>query len=350
MDNNINIKPSSKGFSSTNTVYLKKTRDTHIKINAFHIPDKKNEGKIHHYTIDLSVWKRKSGTKDFEPFLNQDKDFKDAVSKQIRITDKDAIKNLSDFLNSQNKLIGQKVDHEIVITDKEEFVEISNIKDLLQKSNLSLDELENLDGIINIKKFSTSKDSLEKLIEYLDNENINFLDHAKSDPLTCLYEANQKEKFFQNWIESNLWIFGTSYIRKLDKTNLSFSSDSDIVMETLDGFYELIEVKLPSAELFRYDKNHKSYYPSPALSAALGQVLKYLQDVDEFKPNIEKANQTTVLFPKAKLIIGKEPIENGEKEALRRFNSSLNNIEILTYDNLIKNAEKLIEIYKSKVS
>lgn len=349
-ENNVNIKPTSNGFSSTETVNLKDTRDTKIKISAFHIPDKKNEGKIHHYTIDLSVWKRKTGTKDFEPFLNEDSDFPEATYKKIKIADKDAIKNLSNFLNTQNELIGKKVDREMVITDKKDLIEASKIKDLLHESSLSLDELDNLDGIINIKKFSSSKASLMKLMEYLEDKDKNFLDHAKSDPLTCTYDANQKEKFFQNWIELNLWVFGTSYIRKLDGTKLSFNSDSDIVMETLDGFYELIEVKLPSAKLFKFDDSHKTYYPAPDLSSALGQVLKYLQDVSEFKHNIEKANNTTVLFPKAKLIIGKEPREDKEKEALRRLNASLNNIEILTYDNLIKNAEKLIEIYKNKVS
>lgn len=350
MEKNISVKPASKGFSSTNTVYLKETRDTKIKINAFHIPDKKNDDKIHHYTIDLTVWKRKPKTQDFEASLPIEKDYPDATYKGIKLNDKETIDNLINFLLSQNELIGKKVDHEMVITDKKDFIETSKIKGLLQKSNLSLDELDSLDGVINIKKFSTSKGALMKLIEYLDNKDINFLEYAKSDPLTCIYEANQKEKFFQNWIESNLWVFGTSYIRKLDESNLSFSSDSDIVMETLDGFYELIEVKLPSASLFNFDKSHNTYYPSSTLSSALGQVLKYLQDVDEFKPNIEKANNTTVLFPKAKLIIGKEPSVDAEKEALRRLNASLNNVEILTYDNLIKNAEKLIEIYKNKVT
>ncbi len=80
------------------------------------------------------------------------------------------------------------------------------------------------------------------------------------------------------------------------------------------------------------------------------QVLKYLQDVSEFKHNIEKMNNTTVLFPKAKLIIGREPNDDKGKEALRRLNASLNHIEIITYDNLIKNDDKLIDIYKSKVN
>lgn len=348
MDNSIIIKPFKNGFSGTDIVHLKNTRDTKIKIQALHIPDSKNNDAIHHYTIKLSVWKRKKKTNDFEPFLNKDDDFEDATNKEISITDEEAIDNLLEFLISQHQSIGKTINQEYILTDKQDYLEISEIKKYLFDSNLSSDDLDNLDGIINIKKYSTAKDALSKLVSYIENKEIDFLWYAKSDPATCIYEANQKEKFFQNWIENNLWVFGTSYIRKLDTTSLSFKSDSDLVMETLDGFYELIEIKLPSVKLFNLDSSHDSYYPTADLSQAISQVLKYLQDVAEYKHNIEKSNNTTILFPKAKLIIGNKCQTEQEKEALRRLNSSLNNLEILTYDTLLKNADKLIELYKNK--
>lgn len=349
MANYINVKPVKNGFSNTNIITLKKTSQTEIKIQAFHIPNPKDDGKIHHYGIELSIWKKNKQTKEYEPYLNEDIEHMYSTTKSIKIQEKDVLDKLLKFLISQDALIGKRIEKEIILADKEEFIEINKIKDQLSKNELTISDLNSLDTIINIKKFTASRNSLIKLIEYLNDKNTNFLNNAKNDPLTSIYTANQKEKFFQNWIESNLWVFGTSYIRKLDKTKLSFNSDSDIVMETLDGFYELIEIKLPSVVLFKFDDSHNSYYPSPALSSAIGQVLKYLQDVAEYKHQIEKVNKTTILFPKAKLIIGIEPTKDGEKEALRRFNSSLNNIEILTYDNLIKNAGTLIEIYKSKV-
>jgi len=347
MATDINVTPVDNGFSTTNTVYLKKTRDTHVKIKAFHIPNKKENGAIHHYNIDLSIWKRKKGTQDFVPFMHEDKDFDDATSKSLKIQDKDTINNLLNFLLAQHKLIGLSIDNEFVISDKEEFLEISDIKAQLSSMNLSSDDLDSLNGIVNLKKYSEAQVALKKLMGYISTNPSTFIDYVKSDPKTCKYEANQKEKVFQNWIENNLWVFGTSYIRKLDITNLSFSSDSDIVMETLDGFYELIELKLPSVQLFNFDKSHNTYYPGVELSKAVSQVLKYLQDIADYKLNIEKENNTKILFPKAKLIIGLEPTLEGEKEALRRLNASLNNIEILTYDRLSQNTDKLIDFYKT---
>lgn len=346
MSEDINVKLVDNGFSTTNTVYLKKTRDTHVKIKAFHIPNKKENGAIHHYNIDLSIWKRKIGTNDFVPFMHEDKDFDDATSKSIKIQDKDTINNLLNFLLAQHKLIGLNIDNEFVISDKKEFLEISDIKAQLSSMNLSTEDLNSLNGIVNLKKYSEAQAALNKLVDYISTDTNTFLDYVKSDPETCKYEANQKEKIFQNWIENNLWVFGTSYIRKLDITKLSFSSDSDIVMETLDGFYELIELKLPSVQLFNFDKSHNSYYPSVELSKAISQVLKYLQDVADYKLNIEKENNTKILFPKAKLIIGLESKCESEQEALRRLNASLNNIEILTYDRLLQNTNKLIDFYK----
>lgn len=345
MKEKISIKPSSKGFSSTNTVYLKDTRDTKIKISAFHIPDKKNDGNIHHYTIDLSVWKRKIGTNDFEPFLSEDNDFPEATHKRIKITDKNAIKNLSSFLNSQNALIGSKIDTEVILTNKENYQEIESIKDKLSKLEISIDDLDSLNKIVKLKKIESGKLSLQKMLELIDEDPSNFLSNITKEPTTSSYQANQKEKVFQNWVENNLWVFGTSYIKKLEETSLSFTSDSDIVMETLDGFYELIELKLPIPDLFSYDSSHKTYYPSSKLSKAVAQTLKYLQDIAEYKHQIQNANNTKILFPKAKIIIGRSCISDDEKEALRRFNSSFNNIEIITYENMLNNAERLIGLY-----
>ena len=162
------------------------------------------------------------------------------------------------------------------------------------------------------------------------------------------YKAGQPEKIFQNWFESNLWIFGVEYLKQHDFRKISMFSEGDLLMESNDGYLDLIELKRPNLnyDIFKYDGSHKSYYPSPDLSKVLGQCLYYLQKLDESKLIIEKEYKLKILRPRIKIVLGRS---NGFKEqqldTLRMMNSGLNHIDIITYDMLIDNGNQIIASY-----
>lgn len=162
-----------------------------------------------------------------------------------------------------------------------------------------------------------------------------------------LIDGGAKELELEKWIKGNEWVFGIEYIRRLDATRIGLHSDADILMESLDGFADLIELKRASVSpLFIYDEDHKCYYPSSDLSQVIGQTIHYLERMEVAKDILKSEDDVDVLKPRAKIVIGRSSLMNPkEKQALRKLNDSLHNIEILTYDEIRSRAERIVEHY-----
>src|SRR5205823_12190851 len=146
----------------------------------------------------------------------------------------------------------------------------------------------------------------------------NITDSIKIHENLSGYVAGQPEKIFQNWIEKNTWTLGIDYIRKHPARKIGINSESDLIMETTDGFIDLIELKRPKFELFAYDESHKSYYPSKELSKVIGQCMQYLKILDNYKLVLEKEHKFKLLRPRVKIIVGRSDTFIDEQfEALR---------------------------------
>jgi len=234
-----------------------------------------------------------------------------------------------------------------------------SIKSVLNKINdeekialiieaLNEDEIQNLHASI---RQTNHKKSLSNLLQLLNLEEENKItDNIKLYPNLEQYAAGQSEKIFQNWIEENIWTLGIDYIKKHPARQIGLSSESDLIMETTDGFIDLIELKRPKFELFDYDPSHKSYYPSRELSKVIGQCLQYLKILDDYKLILEKQYKFKILRPRIKIIIGRTNNFNNEKfEALRMLNSSLNHIQIISYDYLYQCGENIISYYSQEL-
>lgn len=209
----------------------------------------------------------------------------------------------------------------------------------------SLSEIE-MDDLFTLQKrklWQAEIDNLEKLLLHEDGGNI--VEEVKKDPDLASYIAGQPEKIFQNWIEKNhLWVFGIEYVQKYDARKIAFFSEGDLLMESMDGFLDLIELKRPSLEIFKYDDSHKSNYPSPDLSKAIGQCLFYLEKMDDFKLNLEKEHKFKVLRPRIKIIGGRtKDFDDPKYNSLRMLNSNLNHIQIISYDYILCCGKKMIE-------
>lgn len=232
--------------------------------------------------------------------------------------DIDTITNLLDKFESNNKIRGL----------------LNSLSDL---------EIENLHGAYFHKHMS---DEIENLIELINNEDSGKLGKIGEIENLKKYNAGQPEKIFQNWIEMNLWIFGVEYLRKHDARKIAFFSEADLLMESSDGYLDLIELKRPSHQVLKYDKSHNCYYPHPSLSSVIGQCLFYLQKLDEYKLNIEKEYKVKVIMPRIKIIIGNSNNFNeAMSDTLRMLNSNLSNIQIITYNELISNGMVLLNKY-----
>jgi len=163
------------------------------------------------------------------------------------------------------------------------------------------------------------------------------------------YAAGQLEKIFQNWIEANLWIFVVEYIKKHDAKKIALFSEGDILMESVDGYLDLIELKRPKHSLLKFDKSHNCHFPHPDLSQVIGQSLFYLQKLGEYKHVIEKEYAVKVIMPRIKIIAGRNHDFNDvQKDCIRMLNSNLNSIQIITYDDLLRFGKLLLKTYEKE--
>lgn len=241
----------------------------------------------------------------------------------------------------------ESIEPNIIRTIFDKFQEVDRIKNILlvltdieaknlqvaYKYQLYKNELANLRELLRLEK---EWDVVRDIVWY---------------PELSAYVAGQPEKIFQNWIEKNLWIFGVEYIEKYDFRRIAFFSDADLLMKSMDWFLDLIELKRPKYDIFKYDNGHDCYHPSVDLSKVLGQCLFYLQKMDEYKLNIESENPTThIVSPRIKIIAWRsETFTPEEHKALRMLNSNLNHIQIITYDYLLQCWEQLLSQYTPSV-
>ena len=284
------------------------------------------------------------------------------VFEAIKILDSDTQKKILEFLRSQQ---GVNVSGKIIETTEEVLNIINGLKNIdpeilktiLNKLNekekintiletLSKIELKHLSAANKQRIYRVELDNLKQLLELEEKESI--VEEIKKCENLNSYTAGQPEKIFQNWIEKNLWVFGVEYVKKYDARKVALFSDGDLLMESMDGFLDLIELKRPKYEIFQYDAGHKSYYASPDLSKTIGQCLFYLQKMDDYKLNLEKEHKVKILRPQIKIIAGRtNNFNDAQFEALRMLNSNLSHIQIISYDYLLSCGKKLISLYEN---
>jgi NADH dehydrogenase/NADH:ubiquinone oxidoreductase subunit G len=222
--------------------------------------------------------------------------------------------------------------------DKDEKLQL--IVDALTES-----EIENLQASIKQTHHQKALVNLSQLLEL--EETTTITDTVKEHANLTEYVAGQSEKIFQNWIEKNIWTLGIDYIKKHPARQIGINSESDLIMETTDGFIDLIELKRPKFELFAFDESHKSFYPSKELAKVIGQCMQYLKILDDYKLVLEKQHKFKLLRPRIKIIVGRTSKFNDEQfGALRMLNSNLNHIQIISYDYLLLCGENIISYYK----
>lgn len=149
---------------------------------------------------------------------------------------------------------------------------------------------------------------------------------------------------WQNWIYTNNWLFGVNYKKPIEKTKINLTGIMpDFLFPTLDGFVDLLEIKLPNAEVLLSDNSHPGSWKWCAeTNSAIGQVVNYIGEIDRLRLEIEKnvfekySYKISLLRPRSFILIGdstKWP--NEKKEALRKMNYALHGITVLTYKDLL---------------
>lgn len=170
------------------------------------------------------------------------------------------------------------------------------------------------------------------------------------------YSESKGPNSWQKWFYKNYWLFGIHYHKPIEKQKIGFSNIPDYLFPTIDGFLDILEIKLPNAPVIFKDRSHPgSYKWSSKASEAIGQVVHYLNEIQEHRLEIQQRVQRnyreeynidiSLVNPRAFILIGNKDGWSEDKiEAIRKLNASLHRIEVLTYTDILLRGYNIIEV------
>lgn len=161
-------------------------------------------------------------------------------------------------------------------------------------------------------------------------------------------EPSTSEHDFQRHLSNNPWMFGSEYSELLLRRTWTRNDNLDYMLRrTVDGYLEIVEIKTAfSDRLFIHDTSHDSYYPSAKLSPVIGQVIRYIEEVERNRDSIIAIDKVDTLKIRARAIVGRDGNEN-QQAALRNLNAHLHGIEVMTYDQLLRIAARVLSVFES---
>ena len=164
---------------------------------------------------------------------------------------------------------------------------------------------------------------------------------------TLVDVSGTPEKAFQQHLQNHPWMFGSEYSELLPRKTWTRDDRLDYMLrKTVDDYLEIVEIKTAFDDaLFLLDSSHDSYYPSSKLSPVIGQVTRYIEEVERNRDFILAKDQVDTLKIRARVIVGRDGSPQ-HQAALRNFNAHLHRIEIITYDQLIKIAERVLGVFE----
>lgn len=217
----------------------------------------------------------------------------------------------------------------------------SIVEELRSKKRLIKSEIDHLEELRRQSSISFYMDKLKEFNERLGKK----------------YPETKGPYSWQKWIYKNNWLFGVQYGIPIDRGKVGFDSIPDFLYPTLDGFLDILEIKLPSHQVIRKDESHPgSYVWSSKANEAIGQVVNYTHEMElnqlqlSKRINEEYGDQLGfniyTLKPRSFILIGRSDTwKSPMKEGLRKLNFSLHAIEVITYDELHARGQSIVEMY-----
>jgi hypothetical protein len=164
---------------------------------------------------------------------------------------------------------------------------------------------------------------------------------------TALDEGDATESTYQSWCERHSWAFGNAYVVRDEMCEISPGDHLDLLLpNVIAGYRDLVELKRPSMDVLRWDENHRNYYFSSEVSRAIGQCHRYLDVLhEEAAKGLRDHPEIVAYHPRATVVIGRSKGWPEDKlRALHGLNRRLSGLNIMTYDHLLAQGERLIDL------
>ncbi len=301
--------------------------------------------EFHHYSLKLDQIQ-----------LQKRKGWFSKPEKSIRLEggSPDEIARLVSFLNAAERGEFRDSVGDLRVVKSEDYLKLESLLGSL--SNLAQsDKLQLISAVLGavgeraevsefVAAFETSpREALSRVAiaaRYIDyRDALNELIRLVSNPST-------PEKAFQQHLAANPWMFGSEYSELMSRRVWTRDDSLDYMLRrTVDDYLEIVEIKTAFTEkLFIHDISHDSYYPSAKLSPVIGQVIRYVEEIERSRDTILAKDGLDTLKIKAKIVIGRDS-DVSQVAALRKLNAHLHGIEILTFDQLIRIARRVLLVF-----
>ena len=165
------------------------------------------------------------------------------------------------------------------------------------------------------------------------------------DTLRNLITTNAIEEDFQKLLDANWWMLGGQYIQKIDKRNWTNEETLDMMLNSADGNYDIIELKRSNVPLFK--KHRKKWIVSSEVNDAVNQAAHYISVIERQRDHFIAKYHIDIYKVRAKVLIGhidgENPDEEAQRLALRMYNSHLHRIEVISFDGVVRICDQVIQ-------
>lgn len=170
---------------------------------------------------------------------------------------------------------------------------------------------------------------------------------AVAELRSSLGRGESAEQVYQSWCEKHCWAFGNAYVVRDEVRAITTGDNIDLMLpNVIAGYRDIVELKRPDMEVLLYDKAHKNHYFSAEVSKAIGQCHRYLDMLHDFADKGLLDHKEVVAYhPRATIVIGRSHDWTDEQQrALHGLNRRMNGITVMTYDHLLAQGERLLEM------
>lgn len=170
---------------------------------------------------------------------------------------------------------------------------------------------------------------------------------AVTELRTALDAGEAAEATYQSWCQRHSWAFGNAYVMRDEVREIAPGDHLDILLPTvIAGYRDIVELKRPDVEVLIWDAMHRNHYFSAEVSRAIGQVHRYLDVLQEVAATGLRDHPEVVAYhPRAIIVIGRSRgWEEDRLRAIHGLNSRLSGLSIMTYDQLLAQGERLVEL------
>ncbi len=161
-------------------------------------------------------------------------------------------------------------------------------------------------------------------------------------------DPGASEHELQRAFRAEPWIFGGQFIETAARRSLVLGSEVDIPLLRADGSLHIVELKRAmglNAPLVV--RQGTSFVPAADVHHAVMQAVTYLVGLDENRHQIRAEFGIEARRASATVLIGHPALhpeipEDQVSEALRALNTHVSRVEVLTYKELVDNAERAL--------